>query len=458
MKLPQKFIDKMEALLGEEYEDFIGSYDTNPYHGLRVNRLKLDVEEFKRISPFKLQSIPWTKDGFYYQPESDQAIAPGKHPYYHAGLYYIQEPSAMAPAAIIDAKPGEKILDLCAAPGGKSIQIAAGLNGRGILVANDINSNRVKALVKNIELYGVKNAVVTNETPQHLAEKFEGYFDKILVDAPCSGEGMMRKDENAAKSWEKFNIESCSTMQRDILKYVDRMLKPGGILCYSTCTFSPEENEGTMTWFLENNPYYEVIEIQKVGGMSSGNPQWIKGNNELTHSVRFWPHKIKGEGHYVALLRKKDGMNSHATKYINQPVEKQSETLWEEFETDNINETLKGTIQVYGHNLCLIPDELPDIKGLNVIRTGLQLGSIEKKRFKPSQALVMALPIHQFKDVLNLDIGAQEVIRYLKGETLMLSGEKGWRVVGVGGYPIGWGKQIDGILKNGYPKAWRKMK
>ncbi|MGE4282368.1 MAG: RsmF rRNA methyltransferase first C-terminal domain-containing protein, partial [Clostridia bacterium] len=453
MKLPEKFLDKMKDLLKEEYEAFLKSYDEQRFYGLRVNTLKVSVEQFLKASPFELDAISWAEDGFYYH-EGD---APGKHPYYHAGLYYIQEPSAMAPGAIIDAKPGDKILDLCAAPGGKTIQIAAKLNGQGVLVANDINAGRVKALVKNIELYGVTNAVITNETPQHLADKFAGYFDKILVDAPCSGEGMMRKDEQAAKSWEKYDVHTCCTMQRDILEYADRMLKDRGIICYSTCTFSPEENEGSIEWFLNRNPDYKVLSIEKAEGMDKGRHDWVEGREVLDRCIRFWPHKVKGEGHFVALLQKKAALKPVPSKNLTSLMDKEVERLWQEFAQEVLKTPLVGTFQIYGHNIHIIPNELPDIRGLNVVRTGLQLGSVEKGRFEPSQALVMALKRDDFNNILDLSAESHEVIRYLKGETLMTEGQKGWTVVCVDGHPLGWGKQGDGILKNGYPKAWRKM-
>ena len=262
----------MQGLLGkDEYEAFLLSYSMPRYYGLRVNTLKISVEEFIKISPFKLEKIPWTKDGFYY----DEGEHPGKHPFYYAGLYYIQEPSAMLPATVLDARPGEYILDLCAAPGGKTVQIAAGMKGEGLLIANDISSERIKALVKNIELCGVRNTIVTNEQPKKLAAKFPTYFDKILVDAPCSGEGMFRKDENAAKSWGKYKCDACSSVQKDILEYADIMLKPGGRLVYSTCTFSPEEDEVVIGNFLKKHDNYETFEIPLIAGIENGRADWL---------------------------------------------------------------------------------------------------------------------------------------------------------------------------------------
>jgi len=301
MKLPLEFTDKMNRLLGEkEFDLFIESFNKPRYYGLRVNTLKISVEDFLKTSPFVLEPVPWTRDGFYYEEGS----SPGRHPYYYAGLYYIQEPSAMLPGAVLDAQPGEWVLDLCAAPGGKTAQIAAAMQGQGLLVANDINTDRVKALVKNVELCGIRNAIITNETPQKLSESFTGCFDRILIDAPCSGEGMFRKDEEAIRSWERFKCDRCAGMQRDILDYVDRMLKPGGYVVYSTCTFSPEEDEIMISEFLDKHGNYELLEVPKTAGIEDGRPEWSGGNIELRKTARLWPHRIKGEGHFVALLRK----------------------------------------------------------------------------------------------------------------------------------------------------------
>jgi len=455
MKLPAEFLDKMKNLLNEEYEDFIKSYELPRYYGLRVNTLKVSVEEFLKISPFELEPIAWTKDGFYYR-EGDN---PGKHPYYYAGLYYIQEPSAMLPGAIIDAKPGENILDLCAAPGGKTVQIAAGMKGEGLLVANDINSDRVKALVKNIELCGVSNAVVTNENPQNLSRKFKGFFDKILVDAPCSGEGMFRKDEDAAKSWEKYKCDLCSSMQREILAHAHEMLKPGGYLVYSTCTFSPEENERMIAEFLENHNEYEVVEIPKVAGMADGQPQWADNNPELKKTVRLWPHKIKGEGHFAVLLRKKDGKVQAFESFDRAMVSGGNEVLdsFRNFERDNLNIKIKDNFIVKGNNLYSLPVKLPDLSGIKVAKFGRYIGEALKGRFEPSHSFILSLGKNDLKNVIDLNSNSNDVMKYLKGETLMKEGEKGYVGVLVDGFPLGWAKQTGDMLKNLYPKGWRKM-
>jgi NOL1/NOP2/sun family putative RNA methylase len=443
----------MQQLLGSEYDEFIKSYEDEHYKGLRVNTLKISVDEFREISPFDLKLVPWTRDGFYYYAQN----SPGKHPYYYAGLYYMQEPSAMAPGAILSAEPGERVLDLCAAPGGKTIQIAASMKGEGILVSNDISDKRIRGLDKNIKLYGVVNSVITNETPQRLAINFEGYFDRIMVDAPCSGEGMMRKDESAAKSWEKFSVENCTVVQRDILKYVDIMLKPGGHICYSTCTFSPEENEGALDWFLNQFSHYEVVEIMKVGGMSDGRPDWVNAREELYKCARFWPHNVKGEGHFVALIKKTEGVDKKRKPYKMQHADENMIKLWKDFKSENILDLPEREMQIYGNAIYSIPNGLPDMQGIKTARTGLKVGSIENERFKPSQALIMSLKAKQLNNILNLNADGMEVERYLKGETLIVDGQKGWTAVCVDNLPLGWAKQMDGILKNGYPKGWRKL-
>ena len=456
MKLPVEFLDKIQDLLGkEEYEEFIKSYELPRYYGLRVNTLKVTREEFTKITPFELEPIPWAKDGFYYREGEN----PGKHPYYYAGLYYIQEPSAMLPGAVIDAKPGEKILDLCAAPGGKTVQIAAGMEGKGLLVANDISSDRVKALVKNIELCGVSNAVVTNDTPQNLSGKFMNFFDKILVDAPCSGEGMFRKDEDAAKSWGKYKCDLCSDMQRDILGYVDKMLKPGGYLVYSTCTFSPEENEQMIVEFMGNHPDYELIEVPKIEGIADGRPQWANNNAELKKTARLWPHKIKGEGHFVALLHKKEADFKCFESFDKTMVLGNSEVLdsYRNFEKDNLNLILEDNFIVKGNNLYSLPVKLPDLSGIKVAKFGRYIGEALKGRFEPSHSFVLSLCKNDLKNVLDIDAHSVDVVKYLKGETLMKEGEKAFVGILVEGFTLGWAKQTGDMLKNLYPKGWRKM-
>ena len=474
IKLPDEFLNKMKALMGEEeYEKFILSYNMPRYHGLRVNTLKTTVDNFLQISDFKLEPIPWTRDGFYYDSEDN----PGKHPYYYSGLYYIQEPSAMFPATVLDAKPGEYVLDLCAAPGGKTAQIAASMQGRGLLVSNDTNSERTKALVKNIELCGIKNAIVTNEQPQKLALKFGKFFDKILVDAPCSGEGMFRKDWEAIKSWGKYKCENCALIQKEILDQADKMLKPGGRIVYSTCTFSPEENEMVIHDFLEKHDNYDVIEIPLPEGAERGRPEWAGADSRVAGAVRFWPHRVKGEGHFITALEKigHDAFNQATDEYESrqEPVNysknynhrnnrdndyEQYMKLFREFERNNLNIEIDGNFTLIGRNLYYLPVPLPDLNGVKTVKFGWYLGNFSKGHFEPSHSMVMALGRDDIKNTVNFSASSPEIIKYLKGETLLLEGEKGYTGVCVDGFTVGWAKQTGNMLKNMYPAGWRMIR
>lgn len=301
-QLPEKFLSRMEAMLGEEFPAFLQSYDFPRKFGLRVNTNKISVEEFLKISPFHLEPIPWIDNGFFY----DENDRPSRHPYYFAGLYYLQEPSAMTPANRFSVNPGEYVLDLCAAPGGKATELGAKLQGNGFLVANDISNSRAKALLRNLELFGIKNSMVTNETPAKLAKYFPEFFDKILVDAPCSGEGMFRKDPDVAKTWDETRPEFFGKLQREIATQAISMLKPGGELLYSTCTFSPIENEGLISFILENFPEIELLTLDDYEGFTKGCPDWGNKDNRLKKCIRIFPHHMEGEGHFLALMKKMD--------------------------------------------------------------------------------------------------------------------------------------------------------
>lgn len=463
MNIPDAFAARMKSLLGEEeYTAFVASYAEPRKQGLRVNRLKLSPDALLARIDWPLSPVSWTKDGFYY-PEN---LRPAKHPYYHAGLYYIQEPSAMSPASILDARPGERVLDLCAAPGGKTTQLAASMQGEGILVTNDNNPNRVKALVKNVELYGVRNAIVTNETPDKLAVAFPGYFDKILVDAPCSGEGMFRKEPDMIKSWSETAIETCCGMQRSILVDAARMLRPGGRLLYSTCTFAPEENEQMIAEFLDKHPDFSVVPVHMHEGWEKGRPEWTRdpaSYAQVSRTARLWPHRVKGEGHYVALLQKAGEVIEPAPANLATKGKKSLEKELADFYTF-VKETLpswKGfedsrfMLTMHEDRVFLSPAGLPDLKRLRLARQGWLLGTIKKKRFEPSQAFAMGLQATDVIRTVHFTADDPDVIRYVKGETLMIQAEKGWNIVCVDGYPLGWAKGIGTSLKNMYPAGWR---
>lgn len=506
--LPIKFLEKMKMLLGSEYDDFMTSYEAPRVYGLRINPLKISVEEWQEISPMKerVRPIPWVKDGLYYTEED----RPGRHPHYHAGLYYIQEPSAMLPVELLDVCSGHRVLDLCAAPGGKSTQIAGKLMGQGVIVSNDNAFERTKALAKNIELSGIRNGVITNEEPAKLAGVFGEWFDRILVDAPCSGEGMFRKDENMAASWEKHSVDICSVMQRDILAHAAAMLAPGGRLVYSTCTFSPEENESQVAALLAEHPDFYIEPVHPPGGISQGRADWIDGDiaakleqgraESLSGTVRLWPHLLEGEGHYVAVIRRRGNREADASirmsvvypasekpslkkkpdKLRGTPakpqrgsksavIEADPKEVWQAFAEKELqlDHSELGEPVAFGSIVYLQPREMPSLDGLKIVRAGWLAGEARKGRFAPAQSLAMGLKREEAKRSVNWSSDAEQINRYLKGETLFIKQEdislaegaelKGYVLICVDGYPIGWAKYVDGMLKNELASGWRRI-
>ena len=484
--LPQSFLDSMKEILGEDYEAFLAGFDGQRQYGLRVNTLKMNLEEFERIAPFNLKKVPWVSNGYFYNAEH----VPAKHPFYSAGLYYLQEPSAMTPASRLKVQPGERVLDLCAAPGGKATELGAALQGEGLLVANDINTARAKALLRNLELFGISNSFVTNEPPHVLAERFPEFFHKIMVDAPCSGEGMFRKNPAVVDSWKEKGPEYFSKLQREIIVQAADMLLPGGMMFYSTCTFSPLENEKTITHLLKERPDMEVVPMEDyenfAEGLTSYKDEAFDESCKLCR--RIWPHKMSGEGHFMALLHKKSGAEQEiksdekASKKSKKAKKKQqTETLssvwWEKckslskeqkaaaedfFAHVNIAYDV-GRIDVRGDNLYYLPEPQYDGRGLHFLRNGLFMGEFKKKRFEPSQPFALALRAQDFDQLLDFPADDERLQRYLRGETLdvsdLINGEKkrkGWQLVMAAGHPLGFGKLVNNNLKNKYPAGWRK--
>lgn len=455
MNLPQEFIKRMQELLGEEYEAFISSYQDESLGALRANILKIKYEDFVRQMPFTLTEVPWCPTGFYYNKDE----RPGKHPYHEMGLYYMQEPSAMSVAELADVKPGERVLDLCAAPGGKSTQLAAKMQGEGLLVSNEIHPARCKILSQNIERMGITNAVVTNETPQGLAAHFVNFFDCIVVDAPCSGEGMFRKDEEAINQWSLENVIMCAERQDEILEEAVKMLRSGGRIVYSTCTFAPAEDEECVSRFLERHPDFTVEKGTAYEGFASGRPEWAAGDERVKYTHRLWPHKIKGEGHFAALLvHKGDSMPYETSVTKKKPakvLDREKEQLYAEFIEETLIKEPEGEKILFGDALYLMKEEL-NLKGLKVLRPGLHIGTFEKKRFQPSHSLALALKPEEVKRNFEISADKGEADRYLRGESFVSDGEKGWTLVCVDGYSAGWGKVSNGMLKNHYPKGLRR--
>ena len=455
MGLPVAFIKNMREILGEEgLAEYLDSFEKPKFTGLRVNTSKISVEEFLRISPFKLRRVPWTENGFYYTEED----SPTHHPYYYAGLYYIQEPSAMAPAAVLPVERGERVLDLCAAPGGKATELGAKLNHTGLLVANDASASRTKALLKNLEVFGIPNLLVTSEMGDRLDRYFHEYFDKILIDAPCSGEGMFRKQAHMIPAWEKQGPEVFANMQREILRQAAELLKPGGTMLYSTCTFSKLENEGSIDGFLAEHPEFTLEEIPRQEGFCSGMPELVGSRFPLERCVRLFPHKIDGEGHFLALLKKAGEKIPCAPEPAGRPGRIPAEL--EAFFQDVSMPMELSRIVVKDTKVFLMPEGVGRCPGLRFLRSGLYLGELLKKRFEPSQAFAMALKKEEYASVIDLSAADDRVIRYLKGETLEIedgesSRPEGWQLVCVDGYPLGWGKLIRGTLRNKYFSGWR---
>lgn len=451
--LPMAFTKRMQEMLGEEYPEFLQSYEEPKKQSLRVNPLKGKKENFLENCPFSLTPVAWEENGYYYE-ETDR---PGKHPYHEAGVYYIQEASAMVPVTYLAPKPGELVLDLCAAPGGKSTQIAAAMQGEGLLICNEIHPARAKILSENIERMGVRNALVVNHSPDELVKHFQGYFDRILVDAPCSGEGMFRKNDDATTEWSPENVQKCGERQDEVLMFAAQMLAPGGRLVYSTCTFAPEENEGSISRFLKEHPEFTLIPVEKREGMASGNPAWTeKGAEEVIHTIRLWPHKIKGEGHYVAVLQKEGILPAHSLKYgCEKGISEKECKEYMDFKKEYLKTDLKGTLLKFGEQLYLAPEGIPLLKGLKVLRPGLHLGTLKKNRFEPSHSLALALKLEEASQREELTSGDLTVEIYLNGQTFATT-KKGWCLITVDGYSIGWGKGAGGIMKNHYPKGLRK--
>lgn len=451
MKLPERFELRMKEMLGEEFPEYQESLDTPSFHGLRVNTSKISVEEFLRISPFSLKPVPWCSNGFYYE----DTVQPAKHPYYFAGLYYIQEPSAMTPASVIPVEEGDRVLDICAAPGGKSTELAAKLNGTGLLVSNDISNSRAKALLKNLELFGVPNMLVVSEPSNVIADYFQGFFDKILIDAPCSGEGMFRKANTMVKAWESNGVEMFVNLQQSILREMVKCLRPGGTLVYSTCTFSPEENEQAMDYLLELDSDLELVELPMYEGFDKGHPEWsLTKNPEVQKCRRLWPHHIQGEGHFVAMLHKKEGMDGHGVNWYRPTKIKLPEEVLKFLNGIHWDWDM-SRMELQKERLYYLPKEMPNIKGLRLLRNGLFLGELKKNRFEPSQSLAMALRMEEYENAISLPVSDERVLRYLKGETIELEGRNGMVLFGVDGFSLGWGKLANGTLKNKYLAGWR---
>lgn len=421
--LPIEFVERIRHQLLEEADAFLATYDEPRVFSLRVNPLKPGYDTVN------LEQVKWCETGYYY----DEKDRPGSSVEHHAGMIYIQEASAMAPVELLNPRPGEKVLDLCAAPGGKSTQIAGKLMGEGLLVSNEPVSNRAAILSENLERLGVKNAIVVSEDPSRLKDRLEEFFDAILVDAPCSGEGMFRKDNAVISEWSVDNVKLCAARQRDILESAAAMLKSGGRMVYSTCTFAPAEDEENMKWFVTEHPEFTLVKDEHL-----------------------WPHQLKGEGHYMALLQKAGATydDGEISKKPGKISEKELTDFYD-FWKKTINLEIPGNLYKQEDLLYAQPDNAPELKGIHILRSGVFLGTFKKGRFEPGHGLAMSLKSKETKNVVHLS--EEDANKYICGETIASDTADGWCLVCYKNNSLGWGKASKGIVKNHYPKGLRKM-
>lgn len=433
MKLPNEFIEKYQTILKDEAEAFFDSFEQKPISAYRTNPLKEKRLDFPNAIP----STPWG----HYGKISGKSIE------HTTGLVYSQEPAAQIVAQIAEPQEGMKVLDLAAAPGGKTTHLLSYLNNTGLLVSNEISNKRSKILVENVERFGARNVIVTNESSQRLAKCFNSFFDLIVFDGPCSGEGMFRKDPQAIQYWHKDYPTECAQLQRDILKEAIKMLAHGGILVYSTCTWSPEENEEVVNWLLQEYDYLELVDIPKLNGM-------VEGIN-VPQVARMYPHHFQGEGQFVAKLRDTRSKEAQKIKPKAQKINKMQLQLWQQFAQDHLKIDLNGVLDVFGDQLYLLPNGLPDLSKLKIARNGLHLGTFKKNRFEPSFALGMALSEHDLVQSIEIDIEQFEV--YVSGNVVKLDKTvpNGWYQILVKGNGLGFAKVTNNTLKNYYPKGLR---
>ncbi|HAA90759.1 MAG: Fmu (Sun) domain protein [Thermoanaerobacterales bacterium 50_218] len=451
----EDFFKRMACFLGEEVKTFAEALSRSEFPALRVNTLKLTPKHFAERSPFPLEPVPWCPAGFVVP---DIGARPALHPYHAAGLYYLQDPASMLAGVILDPQPGEWVLDLCAAPGGKATHLAARMQNRGVLVANDPNPRRVPVLARNLERMGVTCAVVLQEEPARLAQHFAGLFDRVLVDAPCSGEATLAHDPEARRRWSPKTIRKMAALQSHILKQAARLTRLGGYLLYATCTFSPEENEEVIASFLQAHPEFRLVEVKRHPLFDRGHPEWSRFSlPELVRAVRLWPHRGPGKGHFYALLRRE----GKETPFRPQPrdlLPPEAEKAYRNF-CDQYLESLPAEegLVLWREGIFRTSLPLEMLEGLRVLRPGWWLGSLKQEGFVPDHALALGIRTEQVNQVLSLSPSDPMLKAYLRGEELPLAGQEGWVLVAVEEFPVGWGYCRQGRLRNFYPRAWRLL-
>ena len=436
------FLNRMKALLGDEYDAFLKYYNGANFRGLRLNTLKCSADKLRSALGFELKPTPFCPDGFYIPPEVESL---GNHPLHHAGAFYIQEPSATSAVEMLGVERGDYVLDLCAAPGGKSTQIGAKLGGTGLLWSNEIVKSRANILLSNIERMGIHNAVVTNSHPEQLCAQLAGQFDKVLVDAPCSGEGMFRKNSAAQTEWSEEHVKSCAERQLHILNSAKHALKAGGVMVYSTCTFSPEENEGVITRFLNENPDFALED----SGVDFGRPS-------MEYARRIFPMD-GGEGHFAARLRKSGSLIR--TSGEEKSTEAANTEAFEFYDSLFVNRPFGGNLVIKNNKIIILPKNYIEVRGLPVMRAGVILGEIVKKRIEPHHSAFAAAKPSDCARCVELSSDSAEIRAFLHGEEISVPSDlKGYTAVCVDGVAAGFGKASGGRLKNKYPKGLRTLK
>jgi NOL1/NOP2/sun family putative RNA methylase len=437
MKLPNLFLARVRQQLSEPaFSSFLKSYNQPAFQGIRF---RTDAVP-ETLKPRVGEKVPWHDGGYYLH----QAIS-GNHPLHHAGAFYIQEPSAMVVVPTLDLQPDDIVLDMAAAPGGKATDIAQRITGTGFLIANDVDVRRAQTLMFNLERMGVQNAIVTQHDPQHLPTLLPHYFDKILIDAPCSGEGMFRKDEDAMSHWSYEHVLMCATRQQHLLKAAVQLLKPGGRIVYSTCTFSPEENEMLIEQFLKNEPEFEQVKPSTFASFD------VVSTNGI--GVKLWPHLVQGEGHYVAILQHQ-GQRQPSQKFTHKmknPMPKE----WRHFASENLIQEQVSPNFVLDDRLFMLPLRYQFHRALHTLRAGLFLGDVHKQMFYPSHHLAHVLSKNEVRYALDLSLNDPRLDGYLRGEEILAKFEQGWVLIMVEGFSLGWAKASQGRLKNHYPKGLR---
>ena len=454
--LPGAFEARMRELLGPEAPAFLASYRRPAQRAVRANPLKLDPASLPALLGIPPDPVPWCPEAWFLP----DGVRVGDTLAHVAGLCYVQEQSALAVADALDVRPGHRVLDLAAAPGGKATQVAGRLGGQGVVVANEVQRGRVQALADNLDRWGSPRTVLAGETVARLAEALPGGFDRVLLDAPCSGEGLFRRNPAAAAQWRPGHVPGSAERQRGLLADAARLVRPGGVLVYSTCTFAPEENERQVARFLTDNPDWELLQVPLHPGFAPGRPDWSPGGPpELTRTVRLWPHHLRGEGHFIAKLVRPEGPGTARGNPTRgrglSTVSREVAGAWRGFVAGAL-EGDPGEVTVAGERAYLVPDPEVAGAGVRLVRPGLLAGRARPGRFEPAHALAMAAGVVTARRVREVD--DHEAMAFVRGETLASGGAAGWALVSWNGWPLGWGRAAGGVLKNHYPKGLRTMR